>query len=37
MLQIENVKLALDEDESLLPQRAAAVLRVAAEEIWAYR
>ena len=33
MLQIENVKLALDEDESLLPQRAAAVLRVAAEEI----
>lgn len=33
MLQIERVKLDLDEDESLLRQRAAAELRVAAAEI----
>ena len=33
MLQIENIKLALDEDEALLPRKAAAALGVPASEI----
>ena len=33
MLQIENIKLALEEDEALLPRKAAAALGVPASEI----
>ena len=33
MLQIENIKLALDEDEALLPRKAAAALGIPASEI----
>ncbi len=33
MLQIERIKLTLDESESLLPQKAAAVLRISPKDI----
>ncbi len=33
MLQIENIRLELEEDETLLPAKAAALLRIPEEEL----